>query len=189
MFRSSVAILILAFSTTTYAQDFDYNFLQLNYGKLEFDDVNVDGDGFGIAGSFAVHPNWHVFANLQAAGLDFGIDATTISAGAGYNRPLSPGLDFIANLSYQYVELDAGGFGDADDSGFGLGAGLRYMATSELEFTAGISFVDFGDSGNDTGFSLGGLYSLSDTLAVGLGGSWSDDSSAYTISGRFYFDK
>ncbi len=188
MLRSIIATLMLAFSVSATAQNLDYNYLQISYGNLEFDDINVDGDGFGVAGSFAFRPDWHVFAGLQAAGLDFGIDATTIGAGVGYNRPISQGLDFVARLSYQYIELDAAGFGDADDSGLGLGLGLRYLANTDLEVNAGIDFVDFGDNGNDTGFSLGGLYSLSDTLWIGLGGTWSDDSSAYTISGRFYFD-
>lgn len=189
MFRSSLVLLLLVFTASASAEGFDYNYLQLNYGKIEFDDVNVDGDGFGLSGSFAISPDWHVFGAYQAAGLDFGIDATTIGAGIGYNTELSPVVDAYARLSYQYVDLDAGGGISADDSGLGFGVGIRFAVSKEVELNAGIDYVDFSDSGNDTGFSAGGLYNFTDAFSLGLGGSWSDDASSYTLSGRFYFGK
>lgn len=187
MFRSSLVLLILTFSASVNAQGFDYNYLQLSYGNVEFDNINVDGDGLGLSGSYALNPDWHVFAGYEAAGLDFGIDATTFGAGVGYNTEMSPTIDMFARLSYQYVELDAPGISGADDSGLGLGVGLRFAASEELELSGGINYVDFGDGGDDTGFSAGLLYSFTEAFSLGLGGSWSDDASSYTISGRFYF--
>ena len=190
MIRSTFAFCLLALSTTAIAEDFDYSYLQLDYATLEFDDIDVDGDGLGLSGSYAINTDWHVFGGYQTAGLDFGIDATTLGAGIGYNTELSPVVDMVARLSYQYVELDApGGGGNFDDSGFGLGIGIRFAASADLELTAGIDYVDFGDGGDDTGFSAGGLYSFSDAFALGLGGSWSDDTSAFVLSGRFYFGR
>jgi len=189
MFRSSLVVLLLAFSASVSAQGFDYNYLQLNYGNVEFDDVNVDGDGFGISGSFAVNPNWHVFAGYQGVGLDFGIDATTFGAGIGYNTEMSQTVDAYARLSYQYIELDAPGVGGVDDSGLGFGVGLRFRASDEVELNAGIDYVDFGDGGDDTAFSAGALYNFYEAFAVGLSGSWSSDVSSYVLSGRFYFGK
>ncbi len=187
MLRSSLLFLLLMFSAAASAGDFDYTFFELGYGNVEFDDVNVDGDGFGIAGSYAVNEDFHVFAGYQAAGLDFGIDATTLGAGFGYHTSLSPAVDFVASLSYEYVELDAAGIASADDNGLGLGVGMRFAASEKLELNAGISYVDLSDSGSDTGFGVGGLYDLTETISLGLGGNWSDDSTSYTISGRFYF--
>jgi long-subunit fatty acid transport protein len=187
MLRSLLILLILGLSASASAEDFDYNYFSLSYGNIEFDNVNVDGDGFGLAGSYAINEDFHVFAGYEAAGLDFGIDATTLGAGIGYHTGLSPVVDLVANLSYQYVELDAPGAGNVDDNGLGLGVGLRFAASDVLELNTGISYVDFSDGGDDTGFSAGGLYSFTDAFAVGLGGSWSDDASSYTVSGRFYF--
>ena len=189
MSRSTVAVLLLIASASASAEGFDYNYLQLEYTNIEFDDISVDGDGFGLSGSYAINPDWHVFAGYGAAGLDFDVDATTIAAGIGYNTELSPVVDAYARLSYQYVELDAPGLGSVDDSGIGFGVGLRFAASQDLELNAGIEYVDFGDGGDDTGFGLGALWKFTDAFALGLGGSWSDDVTSYTLSGRVYFGK
>ena len=189
MLRSTIVLLLIAFSASATAKEFDYNYFQLSYGNVEYDDVDVDGDGFGLGGSYAVNEEFHVFGGYQAAGLDFGIDATNLSAGLGWHTTLTSAVDLVTTISYEYVELDASGFGSVDDSGLGLGLGVRVAASDLLELTAGISYVDFSDSGGDTGFGIGGLYSFTDAFALGLGASWSDDVSSYTLSGRFYFGR
>jgi len=190
MFRSTLLVLLVAFSASAEAQNFDYNYLQLNYSNLDFDDINVDGDGLGLSGSYVINPNIHVFAGYQGVDLDFGIDVTAIGAGVAYNTEVSRQMDMFARLSYQYIDLDVPGLGDTDDSGLGFGVGLRYAASKELELDAGIDYVDFG--GNDSGdaaVSLGALYNFTDAFSLGLGGSWGDDVSSYTLSGRIYFAK
>ena len=187
MLRSSLLILLLASSTASYAEGFNYNYFDLGYGILEFDDIDVDGDGFGLGGSYAINPNFHLFAGYQSAGLDFDVDVASFGAGVGYNTALSPTVDAVARLSYQYSEIDAPGFESIDDSGFGIGVGLRFAASDVLELAAGIDYVDFGDGGDDTGISLGAFYSFTDAFDAGLSGSWSDDASSYVLTGRFYF--
>lgn len=187
MLRTTLLVLVLVFSAASYAEDFDYSYVDLSYGILDFDDIDVDGDGFGLGGSFAINPDFHVFAAYQSAGLDFDVDVTTFAAGIGYNTELSPTVDAVARLSYQYAEFDAPGLGSVDDNGFGFGIGLRVAASDVVEINAGIEYVDFGDGGDDTGFSLGGFYSFTDAFDLGLSGSWSDDTSLYALTGRLYF--
>ena len=189
MNRSLFAVLLLVLSASASAEEFDYSYIQLDYANIDFDDINVDGDGLGLSGSFAINPDWHVFGGYQAAGLDFGIDATTFAAGIGYNTELTPVLDMFARLSYEYIELDAPGAGNFDENGYGFGVGIRFAATPEVELNAGIDYVDYGSGDDDTGFSAGGFYNFSDAFALGLGGSWSDEISTYTLSGRFYFGR
>ena len=181
--------LSLAFSATASAQGFDYNYLQLNYGNIEFDDTSIDGDGFGISGSFAINPDWHVFAGYDAYGLDFGIDANTLAIGGGYNTELTPKLDAYARLSYQYIELDGGGGNSIDENGIGFGVGVRFEPADRIELTAELDYVDLGDAGDGVGLSVAGLYAFTDAFSLGLGAGWSDDSNNYTLSGRFYFGK
>jgi hypothetical protein len=191
MLRSSLVLLILAFSLSANAEDFDYNYLQLDYGTLDIDDINVDGDGIGISGSFAINPDLHVFGGYRSVGLDFGIDVNTFDAGIGYNTEMSPTVDAFARLSYEYIEFDVpGGSPDNDDSGLGFGVGMRFAASDLLEVEAAIDYVDFGgNNGDDTAFSLGALYSFSDAFALGLEGNWSSDATAYLLNGRFYFGR
>lgn len=187
MLRSSLLVLLLAFSFAANAEGFDYSYFELGYGVVEFDDIDVDGDGFGLGGSYAINPDFHVFAAYEDAGLDFGVDASGFAAGIGYNTELSPTVDAYARLSYQYAEVDVPGFGSVDDNGIGLGVGLRFAASDVLEVSAGINYVDFSDGGDDTGFSLGGFYSFTDAFDLGLSGDWDDDASSYVLSGRFFF--
>lgn len=189
MQRSTLALAMLALSATATAAEFDYNYLSLGYGNTELDNIDVDGDGFGIGGSYALNRNFHVFAGYEMADFDFGVESTGMGVGVGYNTSVSPVVDLVTRVSYQYIEVDAPGFSSEDESGIGLGVGFRFAATEQLELDAGIDYVDFGDVGDDTTFGLGGLYSFTNTFALGLGGAWSDDASSYTVSGRFYFGR
>jgi Outer membrane protein beta-barrel domain len=189
MRRSTLALALLAASAAANAGNFDYNYVSLGYGNTELDDVDVDGDGFGVTGSFALTDSYHLFAGYETADFDYGVDASTIALGMGFNSSLSPVVDVVARLSYQYVEVDAPGFGSVDDNGLGIGVGLRFLATPKLELDAGIDYVDLNDSGDDTSFGAGGLYSFTNSFALGLSGNWGDDASSYTVSGRFYFGK
>jgi opacity protein-like surface antigen len=186
MQRTTLAMALLALSASASAGEFDYNYLTVGYGQVEIDEVDVDGDGFGLGGSFALSDSYHVFAGYETASLDFDIDMTSWAAGIGWNAGISPTVDLVTRLSYQYMELEADGFGSVDDNGLGLGVGLRFAASQALELDAGIDYVDFGDGG-ETEFGVGGLYSFSEAFAVGLAGGWGDDVSSYTVSGRFYF--
>jgi long-subunit fatty acid transport protein len=187
MLRSSIVVLLIAFSASVSAEDFDYNYFSLGYGIIDFDNVNADGDGFNLGGSYAINESFHVFADYSSANLDNNIDATGFGAGIGWHTSLSDVVDLVAGLSYEYVEIDVPGIGNPDDNGLGLGVGLRFAASDVLELNAGIEYVDLSDSGSDTGFGVGGLYDVTDAFSIGLGGNWSDDASSYTLSGRFYF--
>ena len=189
MARSTFIALLLAFSATASADGFDYNFLSLGYGNIEFDEVGVDGDGFVLSGSYSLNDSYFVFANYDAADLDFSVDATTWGVGFGYRRPVSDKADFYARASYEYIEIDVPLVGSADDNGLGLGVGLRYSSNPDFEWHAGINYVDYGDGGDDTGLEVGGLYSFTEKFSLGLSGEWSDDISRYTIAGRFYFGR
>lgn len=187
MFRSSLISLLLVTSAAASAEGFNYTFLQLDYKVIEIDDVNIDGDGFGLSGSFAINPDWFLFGAYEAAGLDFGIDATTIIAGIGHNTALSRVLDAYARVSYQYVDWEFPNGGSDDDNGLGLGVGVRFAAGERFELNAGLDYNYFSDDGGDLAISAGARFNFKRALSLGLGGSWSDDVSSYTLDGRINF--
>lgn len=131
------------------------------------------------------------FASYGTGDLDDGfgnsVDIDELSACVGYHMPLSGQVDLVTGLSYEYVDLSAPGLGSVDDNGFGLSIGLRFAATEQVELNAGIKYIDLSDSGDDTGFGIGGLYNFTENFSVGLSGSWTDDTSTYGIGGRFNF--
>ena len=194
MLRSSLVILILALSASASAEGFDYNYVFLGYGNTDFDAINSDGDGFSLGGSYGFTDSLHGFAGYDVADLDnnglgISVDANRWQAGIGYNTSLSDTVDMIARLSYESLDLNQPGPGNLNDSGYGLGIGMRFAASDALELNAGVNYVDYSDAGDDTSFEAGGLYNITNAIAVGFSAEWSDDISTYVVSGRFYFGR
>ncbi|HZD53227.1 MAG TPA: outer membrane beta-barrel protein [Woeseiaceae bacterium] len=187
MWRFMLCVALIPLSEAALAEDFDYSFVQASYGQIDFDDLDVDGDALGISGSFAINDSFHIFGGYETGDLDFGIDVNTFEAGLGFNTPLTDTVDLVAGLSYITTEVEVSGFGSADDDGYGLDAGLRAMVSPVVELNGGISYVDFGDGGDDTAFGAGFRYYFSDAFSVGLSGSWGDDTSTYGVGGRYSF--
>jgi hypothetical protein len=61
------------------------------------------------------------------------------------------------------------------------------MATPRLEVDAGVGYVDT-DSGNDTSLNAGFFYNATQNLAIGLGATWDDNVSVWSLNGRVYFE-
>jgi len=186
MLRSTLMILLLAFSTAVNAEGFNYNYISVGYGNTDVDELNDDGDGFVFGGSYAYNDSLHIFAGYEDAELNSVVDVTRWNAGIDYNTSLSDTLDMFARLSYESLDFDVPG-PRSDDSGYAFSVGARRRAGNQLELSAAVNYVDYNDRGDDTGIEIGVLYDFSSTWALGLLGEWSDDASTYTISGRFYF--
>lgn len=187
MKRSCAFVALLSLSAAAAADGLDYSYFQGSYSQIEFDDIDVDGDGFGLSGSYALGDRFAVIGGFGKGDLDFDVETTEFEVGGLFHTPLSDSVDFVGTLTYVSVEVDVPGFGSADDDGFGLGAGLRAMATPQVELHGGISYVDLNDSGDDTGFGAGVRYHFTEAFSAGLAGSWGDDASSYGISGRIAF--
>lgn len=183
----SLAALALAGPALAAESGFSYSYAELGYIDTEIDDFDVDGDGFGLRGSFAFTPHLHGFASYADVDFDNDLGAQTLQVGAGVNWPVSPRLDVIGRLSYVDVEVDAGRF-SADDSGFGLEAALRGRPMERLELTGGIEYVDVGDS-DDTSLGVGARYYFTDQFAAGGDLSFNDDGTTILLGLRFDFGR
>jgi opacity protein-like surface antigen len=178
--------LLLGLTGPAMAEGFNYNFVSASYGTVDFDDIDVDGNIFDIGLSLAISENFHVFGNYESADLDFGVDASGYSAGIGFNTPISNVIDVVAQVSYEYAEVDVG-FDDADDNGYGLAVGLRAAVSEAVELNAGLKYVDFGDGGDGTALGAAFLFNLTESIALGLAATWDDDVTSYSLGGRVYF--
>jgi hypothetical protein len=188
MFRLITVATILALSTTAQAETPSYNYGTLGWQTVSLDDgaLDVDGDGFGIGGSFEVGDNWHIVGGYSSIGFDFGIDLNTLSVGGGYHTAISDTTSFYANLLWLNSEADAGGGLSFDDDGFGIGIGLRSNITDRVELEGGLSHVDYGD-GNGTALSAAGWYKFTDAFSLGVTLAAEEDVLGFGVGGRFYF--
>jgi opacity protein-like surface antigen len=181
---------LFAFSATAYADDFGYSAVTVSYGLIEFDDA--DGTSLGIDLSFEVGDSFFVFGGYGMAEIEDSVDTADIDAynlGIGFHMPLSDKIDLVASASYEYAEVTVPLLGSVDDNGYGLGLGLRFAATEKIEINGSVNYVDFSDRGNDTTLGAGFLYNFTSNFSLGAAGNWNDDSTAYSVSGRFYFGK
>ena len=188
MFKLITVATILALSTAAQADTPSYNYGTLGWQKVTLDDgpLHVDGDGFGIGGSFEVADNWHIVGGYSSIGFDFGIDLNTLSVGGGYHTAISDTTSFYANLLWLNAEADAGGGQSFDDDGFGIGIGLRSNITDRVELEGGLTHVDYGD-GNGTALSAAGWYKFTDAFSLGVTFAAEEDVLGFGVGGRFYF--
>lgn len=190
MLRSILLVILFAFSGAAFADDFNYNQVTVSYGQIDIDDTDLDGDVIRLNGSVAVSESFHVFAGYGVGEVDDAFTSGDIdqwSLGLGYNSALSESVDFVAGLSYEYLDVAQTGFPGTDDSGFGLSVGLRMAASENFEVNAGISYIDYSDFGDNTAFSGGLLYGFTENFSLGVNARVDDDFTEYSIGGRFYF--
>jgi len=167
---------------------------EMNYTNFEVSMVDVeldgpfavDGDGFEIGGSYELNDRIHVFGEWQDQSLDFGIDGRSLELGAGLTHGFSDTLDFVGTLSYVDAEVKAGNF-TADDDGLALGGGIRTLVGESFEVDAGLKYVDFDESGSDTGVSVGRRYYFNDSMALGASADFNDNADTLRIGFRWEF--
>jgi len=184
MSTAACAALLLASMPAT--ADISYNFVQAGWQAVDIDDPDVDGDGIGVSGSFEIGEQFHAFAGYSTADFDFGVDLDQITVGLGFNTPIADQTDFVARLGYVEAEIDASGFGSADENGYAASIGLRSMVAPSVELAGSLNYVDFGD-GDDTSVSGQALYYFNEQFALGAGAEFGDDVTSYGVAIRFYF--
>ena len=141
MKRSALALIFLAalpFAASA-ADDISWNYLEGGYIKTNSD--GGDADGFGVNGSIALHPNFHVFGGYNNQEIDDtnGFDVDQWRVGVGYNHTISPKADLFARVAYE--KFDAGSAFDAD--GYSTEVGVRGALAENFEGYALAGYEDF----------------------------------------------
>jgi hypothetical protein len=193
MLRIFCASGLLLFGAQAIAADISYNFIEVGYHEIDIDGgffggVDIDGDGYGIAGSFELDENWFIGAGYAKSEFDFGVDYDEIMLGVGYRVPVSSNVDFYGMFSYLSAEASAGGFGSADEDGYAATIGVRGMIGERFELNGSLAYVDLGGGGDGNAFGAGALYNFTDAVAVGFSVDVDEDVTAYGIGIRVYFD-
>lgn len=192
MLRILATVVALTISAAALAETPSYNYIEGVYQRVDLDDdfgPNIDGDGFGVGGSYEIAENWHIFGGYSTFGLDFDIDLKELAIGAGYHADISDAASLYANLAYINAEIDVVGFGSVDDNGYGVMVGVRGMVSERLELDGNLSYVDLGDGSDGTALGASALYALSDSFSLGLTAGFDEDTTTYGLVGRVYFGR
>lgn len=160
--------------------------LGYNFAELRFIDVDNDGDGFRLAGSYRISGNWLILGGVSALEFDNDVDSTTFDVGGGYVWPYRPDWDLVANVRVVRTEVDLPrGLGSSDDTGIGVSGGVRGLIVPELEVRGSVNHVTVGDS--DTYIEVAGDYYFTRNFAAGISVEFGGDLDAWTIGARWYF--
>lgn len=166
------------------ADDLSYSYAQVRYADQEIDNVNLDGDGFVIGGSYRINDKYFAFGSYSDLGFDGGLDSSSLQAGGGYIYTLNERAHAVGKVFVARSEASRPGL-KRNDTGFGLEAGLRGLIIPKLEARGFITYSDVG--GSDTSFTLGGDYYFTPQLSAGLTANFGGDAQGFTIGARFYF--
>lgn len=130
------------------ADGISYNYVEGGYVATDTD--GLDADGWGIAGSGAIAPNFHVFGGYSGQKTDsFNIGPTRFSGvnidqmrlGVGYNHEISPNLDLLTRVAYERFEDEF----DNSLNGYSVEVGVRGAMTSNFEGYALAGYEDGSD--------------------------------------------
>jgi Ax21 family sulfation-dependent quorum factor len=193
MKRSLMALaLAAALPISAQASELSYNFIELDYAKLNIDGAgsDFDPDGFGLKGSFAFGEQFYGFGSYlrgseEVSGVDFDIDQTQL--GLGYRHGVSDSADFIAELSWLNDSVDIEGFGDADANGGRLSAGFRGAMAENFEGYAKANYTDGGDFDGDFSGTLGAQVKFNKTWGVTGEAEFGSDADIYMLGLRASF--
>jgi hypothetical protein len=191
MFRFVFAGLLMLSGAVAMADGLSYSYIRANYQEVDIDlggGLDVDGDGFGVAGSAEISDDWFIFANYSTFDFESVVDVSSLTVGAGYHSDVSSKTDWFATLGFAKAEVDVQGLGSEDDSGYAVSLGLRSMVSESFELYGSIGYADLGDGADGTAVAAGFWYTVSGSLALGLGANFDDDVTGFGAGLRLYFD-
>ena len=184
--KTIAGTLLLACAPGAAMAEMNYTGIELNFVTVDLGDIDIDGDGFELAGAYAMSDRYFLFGQYSDQDLDFGLDGEAFEVGAGFNHALRTDIDFVGTVSYVDSEIALGSL-SIDDDGFALGAGVRARVARAFEVEGGIRYLDLDESGSDTGFVVGGRYYLNEMFALSAGTDLSDNNDTFRIGFRAEF--
>jgi Ax21 family sulfation-dependent quorum factor len=148
------------------AEGVSYNYVQGGYVATNGD--GADADGFGIDGSVAVHPNFHLFGGYANQEIDdTNIDFDQWRVGVGYNLEVSPRADLLARVAYEKFDAGRDFFGNRIEAdGYSVEVGVRSALTTNLEGYALAGYEDYGSNADDFYGRLGAQYKFNPNWGI-----------------------
>ena len=182
MKRSLLALtLMAAFPFAASAADgVSYNFIEGGYAATNTD--AGDADGFGVNGSVAIHPNFHLFAGYSNQEIeDTNIDFDQSRFGVGYNHQIAPAADLVTRVAYE--KFDAGSGLNFD--GYSAEVGVRGALAPSFEGYAMAGYEDFEQSDSEFYGRVGAQVKFNQNWGVSGDVKFIDGDTQYLVGPRF----
>lgn len=192
---NALAALTMLLPLSGHAENFGYSFIDfaiIPEAETDSGSFDVDGDGFQLRGSLAVHQNFFALVEIAAYEFDVGrsdVDFTRWAVGAGGHWPINQNMDFIARGGIVRYDADYPTGRDEDDIGFFLGGRVRALVAQRVELEGGIELSTAEVRGFEDEIMLvgEGRYHFNNQFSVGGLLTLGDDLHQLGIYGRFNF--
>lgn len=185
MKRHLLALSLLAalpFAAAAQDSGLNYNYLQGGYVATDTD--GGDADGWGIDGSVAIHPNWHLFAGYtQQKTDDFDIKLKNSRFGVGFNYPVGASTDLVAKLAYENFDTDLRGADNLD--GYSAEVGARSAFTDNFEGYAMAGYEDGDEYDGDFYGRLGAQVKFTPNWGISGDVKFADGDKQWFVGPRF----
>jgi Ax21 family sulfation-dependent quorum factor len=164
------------------AEGVSYNYVEAGYVASNLED-SLDADGWGLGGSAAIAPNFHLFGSynsLELDDIDFDIDNWRL--GVGYNHEISQRLDLLTRVAYERYETNI-----VDFNGYSVEAGVRGAISPMFEGYALAGYEDGSDFDGDFYGRLGAQVKFNQNWGLTGDVKFAGDDTQWFIGPRFTF--
>lgn len=191
------SVFLLSVNSIHAAESIRWDSVSLSYQSADIEDFETTG--YGIYGSKLISNDFFIEGNYSSVSgkyVDYYLaavssDFNTLVVGLGYRYDIFSKTDLFGVISYKNIEkelyLHDRPFGlNGSESGITLKAGIRSLASENIELRGSISYTDIADE-SDTGFNVSAMYHFTSLLSAGIGYGKSDDTNILSISTILFF--
>lgn len=172
------------------ADGISYNYVEGGYATTRLDN-GPDADGWGLNGSVAIAPNFHIFGGYTAQDYDqsdYSYDQWRV--GFGYNREISRNIDLVGRAAFERLSEDdyrvAGiRYRGADFDGYSAEVGIRGSILPQLEGYAFAGWEDGSDYDGDFYGRLGAQYKFTSNWGINADVKFADNDAQWFVGPRF----
>ncbi|MBP8925139.1 MAG: outer membrane beta-barrel protein [Pseudomonadales bacterium] len=181
------------------AQEFSYDYVQLDYANSEIDAgrSDVDVEKIALIGGWAPTANSYTRLDLAYSELDNSpIDGRDYALTVGGRTSLTDCIDMYLGVTAAYKRFsDVPGSSDLDGYGLGAEIGMRSWLFPQLEVDVRGSYLDLysGDlddaiDTSDFTASIGARFYATPVFSIGAGYSYAVDAELNTLSAGLRYD-
>lgn len=161
--------------------DFSYDYIQLGYERLDWDDTFEDANF--IRGDIQYSLDEHILlrGGVDAVDGEGKADGIELSVGAGYATPLMDRLDAVVTGDIVHANLDIGD----NETGFRAIGKVRHQITDRFELAGGLFYEDLFD--NEVGLLGQALLNVNQEIDVGAEVKYGGDLSSLGLFARYNY--
>lgn len=177
----ALSLLALAPFAASAADGINYNYVEGGYVATN-GSGNADANGWGLNGSVAIAPNFHLFGGYSNQEIDnTNVDFDQWRVGVGYNHQISQHADLLTRVAYE--KFDAGS--NAKFDGYSVEVGVNGAMTPNFNGYALVGYEDGDNYDGDFYGRLGAQVKFTPNWSASADVKFADGDTQWFVGPRF----